>query len=76
MANEKLTDNEKVYRGCTIGMMENIIASLHTLACDFESCPNVASDGEIDQIYDMAETLRAISNRLIEELKPYGLEVN
>lgn len=76
MTDEKLTDNEKVYRGCTIGMMENIISSLHTLACDFESCPNVASDEEIEQVYDMAETLRGISNRLIEELKPYGLEVN
>ncbi len=76
MTDRKLTDNEKIYRGCVIGMTEITIDDLHALAYDLESCPGIASDEEIGQICEMAEKLRNINDRLTEELKRYGLKVN
>ena len=76
MTDRKLTDNEKIYRGCVIGMTENTIDDLHAIAYDLESCPGMASDEEIGQIYAMAQKLRDLNKRLIEELKRYGLKVN
>jgi len=76
MTDRKLTDNEKIYRGCVIGMTEIVIDNLHALAYDLESCPGIASDEEIDQIYETAEMLRNINDRLTQELKRYGLKVN
>lgn len=52
------------------------IDDLHALAYDLESCPGIASDEEIDQIYEMAQKLRDLNKRLTEELKRYGLKVN
>lgn len=72
----KLTDNEKIYRGCVIGMTENTIDDLYSIAYDLESCPGMASDEIIGQIYDMAQTLRDLNKRLTEELRRYGLKVN
>lgn len=76
MTDRKLSDNEKIYRGCVIGMTENTIDDLHAIAYDLESCPGIASDEEIDQIYEMAQKLRDLNKRLTEELKRYGLKVN
>lgn len=76
MKTKQLTDNEKIYRGCVVGMIENIYDSLYSLAWDLESCPGIATEEEQDMITDTATTLRAISDRLIGELKPYGLEDN
>lgn len=76
MTDRKFTDNEKIYRGCVIGMTEIAIDSLYNLAYDLESCPGIASDEVIGQIYDMAQNLRDLNKRLTEELKRYGLKVN
>ena len=73
---EKLSDNEKIYRGCVIGMIENLIDGLHNLRYDLESCPGIATDGEITYIEEMREQLRKISDRSIDELKKYGLHIN
>lgn len=72
----KLSDNEKIYRGCVIGMIENLIDGLHNLRYDLESCPGIATDDEITYIEDMREQLRKISDRSINELKKYGLYIN
>ena len=74
--NGKLSDNEKIYRGCVIGMIENLIDGLHNLRYDLESCPGIATDEEITYIEDMREQLRKINNRSISELKRYGLKEN
>lgn len=74
--NEKLSDNEKIYRGCVIGMIENLIDGLHNLRYDLESCPGIATDEEITYIEDMREQLRKISDRSLSELKRYGLKEN
>ena len=71
MTDRKLTDNEKIYRGCVIGMTENTIDGLHAIAYDLESCPGIASDEEIGQIYEMAQKLRNINKRLIEQIGIY-----
>ena len=73
---EKLSDNEKIYRGCVIGMIENLIDGLHNLRYDLESCPGIATDEEITYIEDMREQLRKISDRSLSELKRYGLKEN
>ena len=73
---EKLSDNEKIYRGCVIGMIENLIDGLHNLRYDLESCPEIATDEEIAHIEDMRELLRKISDRSLSELKRYGLKEN
>lgn len=72
----KLSDNEKIYRGCVIGMIENLIDGLHNLRYDLESCPGIATDEEITYIEDMREQLRKISGRSLSELKRYGLKEN
>ena len=72
----KLSDNEKIYRGCVIGMIENLIDGLHNLRYDLESCPGIATDEEITYIEDMRELLRRISDRSLSELKRYGLKEN
>lgn len=72
----KLSDNEKIYRGCVIGMIENLIDGLHNLRYDLESCPGIATDEEITYIEDMREQLRKISDRSLSELKRYGLKEN
>lgn len=74
--NGKLSDNEKIYRGCVIGMIENLIDDLHNLRYDLESCPGIATDEEITYIEDMRELLRKISDRSLSELKRYGLKEN
>ena len=74
--NGKLSDNEKIYRGCVIGMIENLIDGLHNLRYDLESCPGIATDEEITYIEDMREQLRKISDRSLSELKRYGLKEN
>ena len=74
--NGKLSDNEKIYRGCVIGMIENLIDGLHNLRYDLESCPGIATDDEIVHIEDMREQLRKISDRSIDDLKKYGLHIN
>ena len=73
---EKLSDNEKIYRGCVIGMIENLIDGLHNLRYDLESCPGIATDEEIAHLEDMRELLRKISDRSLSELKRYGLKEN
>lgn len=72
----KLSDNEKIYRGCVIGMIENLIDGLHNLRYDLESCPGIATDEEMTYIEDMREQLRKISDRSLSELKRYGLKEN
>ena len=72
----KLSDNEKIYRGCVIGMIENLIDGLHNLRYDLESCSGIATDEEIAHIEDMRELLRKISDRSLSELKRYGLKEN
>ena len=74
--NGKLSDNEKIYRGWVIGMIENLIDGLHNLRYDLESCPGIATDEEITYIEDMREQLRKISDRSLSELKRYGLKEN
>ena len=74
--NGKLSDNEKIYRGCVIGMIENLIDGLHNLRYDLESCPGIATDEEITYIEDMREQLRKISDRSSDDLKKYGLHIN
>lgn len=74
--NDKLSDNEKIYRGCVIGMIENLIDGLHNLRYDLESCPGIATDDEMTYIEDMRELLRRISDRSLSELKRYGLKEN
>lgn len=74
--NDRLSDNEKIYRGCVIGMIENLIDGLHNLRYDLESCPGIATDDEMTYIEDMRELLRRISDRSLSELKRYGLKEN
>ena len=72
----KLSDNEKIYRGCVIGMIEVTIDGLSNLLYDLESCPGIVSAEEFSQIQDASELLRNISNRTVKTLKRYGLKEN
>lgn len=74
--NGKLSDNEKIYRGCVIGMIENLIDGLHNLRYDLESCPGIATDEEMTCLEDLRGLLRSISDRSLSELKRYGLKEN
>lgn len=72
----KVSDNQKIYRGCVIGMTEILIDGLYSLKYDLESCPGIATIEEMEEIDGICNLLRKISNRCLDELKPYGLYIN
>lgn len=72
----KLSDNEKIYRGCVLGMIEVTADGLSNLLYDLKSCPGIVTAEEYYQIEEASELLRSISKRTVKTLKRYGLKEN
>jgi hypothetical protein len=73
---KKLSNNDRIYRGCVLGMTQILIDGMHDLRYDLESCKGIATDEEIDALEDAKELLETINARVKSELKNYGLEEN
>lgn len=73
---KKLSNNDRIYRGCVLGMTQIIIDSMHDLRYDLETCKGIATDDEIEELEVARELLETINARVKSELKDYGLEEN
>lgn len=73
---KKLSNNDRIYRGCVLGMTQILMDGMSDLRYDLESCKGIATDEEIDALEDARELLETINARVKSELKDYGLEEN